>query len=731
MTDQNMNGKNPDFSNPENSSHELFNDNSQLNTNSNDENAATADTTQTQSTSVLATGEQATEQASGEQATGEQATEQLSNEQPTVPLSTSGEQASSEQASGEQTSGEQAGNSGQSVYGQSAYGQNSYGQNSYGQGSYGQNVYGQNGLSNQGGQNSQNGYNASGYGYGANGYSSNGYGSNSYGAGNYGSNYGAGNYGASNYGSSNNGSNGYGANGYSSNGYGYGSSNSSRNPYTPSSSYTPNNSGSANNSGTENGSSSVNSANSQGTANTPGSSNTPGNFGFRGNAGMPGAPAGSPVATKKKSGMPQWGVALLSAGVAAALAAGLVWGGISSGFISVPRETSISQLSSGNGSGTAKVPTGKTIDWQALNKQVAASVVSVKVAVQNGVDLGSGAIIDKDGNIVTNNHVIEGAQSIQVTLNNGKVYSAKLVGTDKTTDLAVIRLENPPKDLQPAQFANSDELAVGQQIMAIGNPLGYENTATTGIVSALNRPVAVSDENNNSEIVTNAIQIDAAINPGNSGGPTFDAAGKIIGINSSIATASQSSQSSGGSIGIGFAIPANLVKRVASEIIKDGHATHVQLGVTISDGSAKVDGATVEGAKVVKVLNGSVGEKAGLQTGDVIVGFNGKSVSSMYSVLGSVRATALNARVKLTVVRNGKTLELNATFDQKEGTLSDNSGSNNGNNNGNNDQNNGNGQNDQNNNGNNRNNGNNGNNDGNGFGNGLIDPFGLFGGSGF
>ena len=707
MTDQNMNGQNPDFSNPENSSHELFNDNSQLNTNSNDENAATgenavngesasannvssnsashnasaentssenaaaADTTQTQPTSVLPT--------------DEQATEQLSGEQPTVPLSTSGEQAS----------GAQAGN-----YSQSAYGQNSYGQNASGQGGYG-----------QGSQSLQNGYNASGYGYGANGYSSNGYGSNSYGANNYGSNYGAGNYGSSNYGS----------NGYSSNGYGYGTSNSSSNPYTPSSSYTPNNSGSANNSGAQNGSSS---AKGQGTPNTPGASNAPGNFGFRGNPGMPGAPAGSPVAAKKNA-MPQWGVALLSAGVAAALAAGLVWGGISSGFISVPRETNLSSLSSGSGSGTAKVPTGKTIDWQALNKQVAASVVSVKVAVQNGVDLGSGAIIDKEGNIVTNNHVIEGAQSIQVTLNNGKVYTAKLVGTDKTTDLAVIRLENPPQDLQPAEFADSDQLAVGQQIMAIGNPLGYENTATTGIVSALNRPVAVSDENNNSEIVTNAIQIDAAINPGNSGGPTFDAAGKIIGINSSIATASQSSQSSGGSIGIGFAIPANLVKRVASEIIKDGHATHVQLGVTISDGSAKVDGATVEGAKVVKVLNGSVGEKAGLQTGDVIVGFNGKSVSSMYSVLGSVRATALNAQVKLTVVRNGKTLELNATFNQKEGTLTDNSGSNNGNNNGNNDQNNGNGQNDQN------NNGNNGNNDGNGFGNGLIDPFGLFGGSGF
>lgn len=693
MTDQNLNGRTPDFLNPENSSQQPHD-----NTSDNQETLPLATSNEVDSSQQNASAQQ--ESAASQESLSAQ------------------ENASAQQSASSSESASEAGTR-QSGDNPTEYGQNSsaqYGQNAYTQ-RYGQ--YGQNSHTGQTGQNSQAGYSS-------NPYAGNSYGQNAYGQNAYGQNV----YGQNNYGQSSGYTNGYGntyGNGY---GYGYNGYNAGYNASSNANPYAPGAGNSSTNGSSDASTSATGETKTNGATNASNSSNTNGLANSNPYVSNPMLNnAGSmPVATKKKSGMPQWGVALLSAGLAAALAASLVWGGIASGFITVPRETNLSSLSSGSGSGTAKVPTGKTIDWQALNKQVAASVVSVKVAVQNGVDLGSGAIIDKDGNIVTNNHVIEGAQSIQVTLNDGKVYSAKLVGTDKTTDLAVIRLENPPKDLQPADFADSDQLAVGQQIMAIGNPLGYENTATTGIVSALNRPVAVSDENNNSEIVTNAIQIDAAINPGNSGGPTFDAAGKIIGINSSIATASQSSQSSGGSIGIGFAIPANLVKRVASEIIKDGHATHVQLGVTISDGSAKVDGATVEGAKVVKVLNGSVGEKAGLQTGDVIVGFNGKPVSSMYSVLGSVRATALNAQVKLTVVRNGKTLELNATFNQKEGTLTDNSSSNNGNNNGNNDQNNGNGQNDQNNNG---NNGNNGNNDGNGFGNGLIDPFGLFGGSGF
>jgi putative serine protease PepD len=259
--------------------------------------------------------------------------------------------------------------------------------------------------------------------------------------------------------------------------------------------------------------------------------------------------------------------------------------------------------------------------------------------VSGGVAKGSGAILDDKGHIVTNNHVISGAKQIQVTLANGQMYTAQVVGADTTTDLAVIKLDNPPSDLKPVEFADSDSLAVGQGVMAIGNPLGYDDTATTGIVSALNRPVSVADDNGNAEIVTNAIQIDAAINPGNSGGPTFDAAGKVIGINSSIASTATSS-SEAGSIGIGFAIPANLVKRVSQEIIDNGSVKHVQLGVTITDGTAEADGVTRGGAKVASVVSGSPADKAGLKIGDTIVAFNDHAVNNTYSLLGYVRASA-------------------------------------------------------------------------------------------
>ncbi len=435
-------------------------------------------------------------------------------------------------------------------------------------------------------------------------------------------------------------------------------------------------------------------------------------------------------AKAKKKPMSQtartWVASIVSALIAALIVLGIGWGGIASGLITVPSSSSLSSLnSSGSGSGSAKVPSGKSVDWQALNKKVAASVVSIQAEVSNGVAAGSGAILDKSGNIVTNNHVVEGASQIQVTLSNGNIYTAKLVGVDTTTDLAVIRLQNPPSNLTPVTFADSSSLAVGEQIMSIGNPLGYENTATTGIISALNRPVTVSDESTNSEIVTNAVQIDAAINPGNSGGPTFNAAGQVIGINSSIATASSSSSSSSssGSIGIGFAIPSNLVKRVANAIIKDGHVDHAKLGVTIRTGSAEANGATRAGAQVVTVTSGSAGAKAGLQKGDVIVGFNGNTVSGMYSLLGYVRAAAVGDTVKLTVIRDGKVLDLNCTLSDVESRSS--SSSSNGNSNKNNS---GNGQGQQGQgNGNSRGNGSDDDDsDDDSSDGGLTDPFGWF-----
>ena len=194
--------------------------------------------------------------------------------------------------------------------------------------------------------------------------------------------------------------------------------------------------------------------------------------------------------------------------------------------------------------------------------------------------------------------MISGAQQIQVTLANGNMYSATLVGTDTTTDLAVIKLDNPPSDLKAVKFADSDKLAVGEKRDGHRQPARLRRHRHHRHRLRLNRPVTVTDDNNN-EIVTNAVQIDAAINPGNSGGPTFNAAGQVIGINSSIASTATSSDSAG-SIGIGFAIPSNLVKRVADEIIKDGKVKHVALGVVIKSDTVEADGVTRGGATITK-----------------------------------------------------------------------------------------------------------------------------------
>ena len=275
-----------------------------------------------------------------------------------------------------------------------------------------------------------------------------------------------------------------------------------------------------------------------------------------GNASRGGSSAASHIVT-----------AVVAALVAAALCLGVGYFALTYGWVSTPTTTSLTNVQSNkSGTGSATAKTGEAADWKTVASEVSGSVVSIQAALSNGTAKGSGAIVSAKGYIVTNNHVISGAQQIQVTLSNGQMYTAQVVGTDTTTDLAVIKLDNPPSDLKAVEFADSDKLAVGEDVMAIGNPLGYDDTATTGIVSALNRPVTVTDDSG-SDIVTNAVQIDAAINPGNSGGPTFNAAGQVIGINSSIASTATSSDSAG-SIGIGFAIPSNLVKRVANEIIK-------------------------------------------------------------------------------------------------------------------------------------------------------------------
>ena len=435
--------------------------------------------------------------------------------------------------------------------------------------------------------------------------------------------------------------------------------------------------------------------------------------------GFPNQPNQTPVVTKQKSGMTSHVVtAVVAALVSGALCLGVGFTAITNGWVHVPTSSSLSDVKSNtSGSGSAKAKSGTAADWTAVAKEVSDSVVAIDVATSDGEAKGSGVVISDKGYIATNNHVISGAQQIQVTLASGAVYSAKVVGADTTTDLAVIKLDNPPSDLKVAEFADSDNLAVGEAVMAIGNPLGYDDTATTGIVSALNRPVTVTDDDNNA-IITNAVQIDAAINPGNSGGPTFNAAGQVIGINSSIASTASSSGTAG-SIGIGFAIPSNLVKRVTNEIIDNGSVKHVVLGITIKSSSVEADGVTRGCAQVQAVTDGGPASKAGVKAGDSIVAFNGKAVNNNYSLLGYVRASAMGDKVKLTVVRGGNTMDLEVTLDQEETkTNSSNKQEQRQQNNGNDD--NGNGQNGG------SQNGQNGGNGNNGDGGGLFDPFGLW-----
>ena len=317
---------------------------------------------------------------------------------------------------------------------------------------------------------------------------------------------------------------------------------------------------------------------------------------------------------------------------------------------------------------------GQAPDWEAVSAAVSNAVVSIAVATDKGEALGSGVIFDKEGHIITNNHVVAGASKIQVTLADGRVYDAETTGTDPATDLAVIQLKDAPDNLTVAQLGDSDKLATGQDVMAIGNPLGLSSTVTTGIISALDRPVINSQSEDgsgggspSSAVYTNAIQIDAAINPGNSGGPLFDEKGQVIGITSSIATMSRSSSEGGsGSIGIGFAIPVKLADKVAKQLIKSGTATHAYLGVTLDTAGATADGEKRGGAKITSVESGSPADKAGLKTNDVVIAIDGKTTAQGSALTGYVRQYSANDKVKLTIIRDSKKQDIDVTLAERK-----------------------------------------------------------------
>lgn len=287
------------------------------------------------------------------------------------------------------------------------------------------------------------------------------------------------------------------------------------------------------------------------------------------------------------------------------------------------------------------VKPGSTTD---IANKVLPSVVSIRVMTSRGGEEGSGSIISSDGLILTNNHVVAGAEDgrakMEVTLNDGRTLEADLVAADQPTDIAVIKAKNVT-DLQPIEFGDSDMVNVGEDVMAIGSPLGLSATVTTGIVSAKNRPVQASGEDGGEASLIDAIQTDASINPGNSGGALVDMEGKLVGIPSVIA--STGGREVAGSIGLGFAIPINQAERISKQLIDNGKAEHPIIG-------AKVDTRSNEnGAVIADVNKDSPADKAGLKRGDLVTHVDDRRVDSGVGLIAAIRSHAVGDKVKLKV----------------------------------------------------------------------------------
>jgi putative serine protease PepD len=259
---------------------------------------------------------------------------------------------------------------------------------------------------------------------------------------------------------------------------------------------------------------------------------------------------------------------------------------------------------------------------------------------------GSGFVYDSNGHIVTNDHVVQGATKVSVMFSDGSKYSAKVIGTDPSTDLAVLKVDAPSSKLHPLSLGDSGKLEVGDGVVAIGSPFGLEESVTTGIVSALGRDISAL----NNYTISGAIQTDAAINHGNSGGPLLNMAGEVVGVNSQIES------DGGGNEGVGFAVPSNTISQVVSKLVNGEKVVHPYLGVSIGPAANR------SGAQVATVRSGSPAADAGLKAGDVITSFDGETIASPDELTAAVAAKQPGDKVSVTYVRDGATKTTEVTI---------------------------------------------------------------------
>jgi putative serine protease PepD len=358
----------------------------------------------------------------------------------------------------------------------------------------------------------------------------------------------------------------------------------------------------------------------------------------------------------------------LRIGVAALLAGALVGGGTGAAVVALTDDGSSTTAATANAQSVViRDPESATAVTAAAAK-AAPSVVTVYVASGSGSGSGSGVVLSEDGYVLTNDHVVSldgstGSATVSVRTSDGTLHDATVVGTDPTSDLAVLRLDGA-SGLTPATFADSDSVQVGDLAVAIGAPLGLSDTVTDGIVSATNRAVATGSTQDDATVI-DALQTDAAINPGNSGGALVDASGEVIGINTAIASVASGvpgQESQSGSIGVGFAIPSNTAQRIAEEIVATGSATHAVLGVQAQTAADDTNSEVGTGAQIVRVQPGGAAADAGLQAGDVVTAVGDRAVTTSTELTAAVRGSAPGEEVSLTVRRGGGTTTVDVTL---------------------------------------------------------------------